>query len=66
MTNVSEFPNLTAELIRRGYSDSDVAAVLGGNILRVLQAVQDNSAQGVRPVESTMWMNVPGNCRSLE
>ncbi len=61
LTNVSEFPNLTAELIRRGYSDSDVIAILGGNILRVFQRVGDiaqqlqagtfNGAAGVVPAD---------------
>ena len=37
LEDVSEFPNLLAELLRRGYSDDDVRAIAGGNILRVMR-----------------------------
>jgi membrane dipeptidase len=40
LANVSELPNLTNELLRRGYSESDVSKILGGNMLRVMEAVQ--------------------------
>jgi membrane dipeptidase len=36
LDNVSTYPNLTAELLKRGYSDGDVKKILGENILRVL------------------------------
>jgi membrane dipeptidase len=36
LTDVSELPNLTAELLRRGYSESDIDKILGGNMLRVM------------------------------
>lgn len=38
LEDVSKFPHLTAELIRRGYSDGDLEKILGGNLLRVLRA----------------------------
>jgi len=34
ISTVSEFPNITAELTRRGYSDEDIPKILGGNMLR--------------------------------
>lgn len=37
IATVSEFPNLTAALLRRGYAEDEVALVLGGNHLRVLE-----------------------------
>jgi membrane dipeptidase len=40
LTDVSQLPNLTRELLRRGYSESDVDKILGGNMLRVMQANQ--------------------------
>ena len=38
LEDVSKLPNLTAELLRRGMSEADVTKVLGGNLLRVLEA----------------------------
>ena len=35
--DVSTYPELLAELMRRGWSDANVAALAGGNILRVLR-----------------------------
>jgi len=38
LQDVSTYPNLVAELLRRDYSDSDVRKILGGNALRVWRA----------------------------
>jgi membrane dipeptidase len=38
LSSVAELPNLTKELLRRGYSESDVHKILGGNMLRVMEA----------------------------
>ncbi|HEX3280264.1 MAG TPA: dipeptidase [Pyrinomonadaceae bacterium] len=40
LADVSQLPNLTRELLRRGYSESDVDKILGGNMLRVMEAVE--------------------------
>jgi membrane dipeptidase len=40
LSDVSQFPNLTAELLRRGYTAEDVTKILGGNILRVMEEVE--------------------------
>ena len=40
LQDVSEYPNLFGELLRRGYSDEDVRKVAGGNILRVMRAAE--------------------------
>lgn len=40
LADVSQLPNLTSELLRRGYSESDVDKILGGNMLRVMEAVE--------------------------
>ncbi|HEX8747985.1 MAG TPA: dipeptidase, partial [Pyrinomonadaceae bacterium] len=37
LTNVAELPNLTAELLGRGYSEEDISKILGGNMLRVME-----------------------------
>jgi len=41
MEDVSCFPRLTAELLRRGYGDDDVKKVLGGNVLRVMREADE-------------------------
>jgi len=38
--DVSGYPNITVELLRRGYSDDDVRKILGENALRVLGEVE--------------------------
>src|SRR5450759_2231841 len=40
LDNVSTYPRLTAELLRRGYSDADIKKILGQNILRVMRAAE--------------------------
>lgn len=37
LASVADLPNLTAELLKRGYTESDVEKILGGNILRVME-----------------------------
>lgn len=37
LTDVSMYPHLFAELIRRGWSDEDLGKLAGGNILRVMR-----------------------------
>ncbi|MDQ3388320.1 MAG: dipeptidase [Gemmatimonadota bacterium] len=41
MEDVSRFPWLTAELLRRGYSDVEVKQILGGNILRAMRRAEE-------------------------
>ena len=41
---MADLPNLTKELLRRGYSESDVSKILGGNMLRVMEAIGDKSS----------------------
>jgi len=38
--DATETPAVTAELIRRGYSEADIAKIWGGNVLRVMRAVE--------------------------
>src|SRR2546425_7651967 len=40
LKSVADLPNLTAELLRRGYSESDIDKILGGNMLRVMEEVE--------------------------
>lgn len=39
LEDVSKLPNLTHELLARGYSETDVKKILGGNFLRVFKQV---------------------------
>jgi len=45
LEDVSKYPQLFAELARRGWSDADMAKVAGGNLLRVLASVEQLAAQ---------------------
>lgn len=37
LKSVAELPSLTKELLRRGYSESDIDKILGGNMLRAME-----------------------------
>ncbi|HSQ34748.1 MAG TPA: dipeptidase [Candidatus Binatia bacterium] len=40
-SDVTQLKNITIELVRRGYSEKDIAAIWGGNAMRVMQKVID-------------------------
>jgi len=40
LKSVADLPNLTKELLRRGYSESDIDKILGGNMLRAMEEVE--------------------------
>ncbi|HBK92465.1 MAG TPA: peptidase M19, partial [Parvularcula sp.] len=46
--NAGETLNVTRELVRRGYSEADIAKIWGGNLLRVLDAVEKEAARLAR------------------
>jgi membrane dipeptidase len=45
LEDVSRYPHLTAELLRRGYTDAQVKKIISGNFLRVMRRVEQVSAQ---------------------
>ena len=45
LEDVSTYPALTAELLKRGYTDQDVKKILGLNILRVMRQAEKISAE---------------------
>jgi membrane dipeptidase len=45
LEDVSTFPALTAELLRRGYSDDEVKKILGLNVLRVMRQAEAVAAR---------------------
>ena len=42
LEDVSKMPNLTAALLKRGYTETDIQKIMGGNFLRVLKEVVGN------------------------
>jgi membrane dipeptidase len=40
LSTVADLPNLTVELMRRGYTEADIDKILGGNMLRVMEEVE--------------------------
>ena len=38
--DVSEFPNITAEMLKRGYTEDEIRKVWGGNFFRVFETVE--------------------------
>ncbi|KAK4689135.1 membrane dipeptidase, partial [Tremellales sp. Uapishka_1] len=42
LEDASKYPNLIAVLIRRGWTDEEVIGVMGGNLMRVMDAVDAN------------------------
>ena len=40
MEDASKLPKITDALLKRGYSEADIEKILGGNILRVMEAVE--------------------------
>ncbi|HTI39511.1 MAG TPA: dipeptidase [Vicinamibacterales bacterium] len=45
LSDVSMYPSLVAELLRRGYSDADVKKITGQNVLRVMREVEKVSTR---------------------
>jgi membrane dipeptidase len=57
LQDVSGFPYLLAELLRRGYSDDDIRKIAGGNILRVMRGAEEAAEQlqaTTQPSEATI------------
>ena len=45
LEDVSKYPDLTAELLKRGYTDQDIKKILGLNILRVMREAERVSTE---------------------
>src|SRR5215831_3060304 len=45
MEDISRLPNITYELMKRGYSDADIKKILGENFLRVMSEVERVAAE---------------------
>ena len=72
LEDVSKYPALTSELLRRGYSDEDVKKVLGQNVLRVMRdaervaaALQTGTSSFDRDDRGAGWETVNGGRRAV-
>ncbi len=56
LEGVDGYPRVLAELVRRGWSDNDLAKLAGGNILRVMRGVETTAAamKGTPPSTATV------------
>jgi membrane dipeptidase len=45
LEDASKLPRITSALLKKGYSEQDVLKILGGNILRVMEAVEKATRQ---------------------
>lgn len=57
LEDASTYPALIAELLRRGYSDDDVRAILGNNVLRVMREAESlaEQLQSKRPASDAQF-----------
>lgn len=44
LEDVSKYPYITQELLNRGYTEEQIRKILGGNLLRVMRAVEAKSS----------------------
>ena len=51
--DVGTYPVLTAELLKRGYTDEEIFAINGGNVLRVLEKIEAVAARLQRETKAS-------------
>ena len=56
LNSYDKFPALTKALLEKGYSAEDIKKIYGGNMLRVMRAVEKRAQelQGMAPLESSV------------
>jgi membrane dipeptidase len=61
LVDVGRFPHLVAELVRRGWSDANLAKLVGGNIVRVLAEAEEVAVrlQRERPASTARFEPEP-------
>ncbi|KAJ8417785.1 hypothetical protein AAFF_G00226280 [Aldrovandia affinis] len=67
LEDVSKYPDLVAELLRRGWNDSEVTAALGENLLRVFRDVEEvrDALSGEKPDDVPIpYEEVQNSCRT--
>lgn len=65
LEDVSTFPKLIAELLRRGYSDEDVSKVVGRNLLTAMERMEKVAAdkKTMQPFDDFILVNK--TCRPI-
>jgi membrane dipeptidase len=58
LEDVSTFPNLFAELLRRGYSEADLKKIAGQNMMRAMRAMEA-TAQRLRAARTPSLADIP-------
>jgi membrane dipeptidase len=61
LSDVSMYPNLFAELVRRGWSDADLEKLAGGNVLRALEKAEAvaKRLQATTPASTARYQPIP-------
>ena len=63
LEDVSTYPALFVELMKRGYTDDELQKIAGGNVLRVMREAENIAArlQQERPADDTLISDVDGS-----
>ncbi|XP_048477481.1 dipeptidase 1-like, partial [Rhincodon typus] len=64
LEDVSFYPDLVAELLKRNWTDKDVKAALGGNFLRVFEQVEQVKSNSSGADEPIPYDQVQNECRT--
>ncbi|XP_037672069.1 LOW QUALITY PROTEIN: dipeptidase 1 [Choloepus didactylus] len=65
LEDVSKYPDLVAELLRRKWTEEEVRGALADNLLRVFRAVEQVSSHMQIPEEKPIpWDQLEGSCRT--
>ncbi|KAM6223835.1 dipeptidase 1 [Rhynchocyon petersi] len=65
LEDVSKYPNLIAELLRRNWTDEEVKGALANNLLRVFERVEQVSRHTQKPEEQPISLDeLEGSCRT--
>ncbi|XP_004437067.1 PREDICTED: dipeptidase 1 [Ceratotherium simum simum] len=65
LEDVSKYPDLVAELLRRQWTEAEVRGVLAGNLLRVFEAVEQASDHTQTPEEEPISLDkLVASCRT--
>ncbi|XP_006860325.1 PREDICTED: dipeptidase 1 [Chrysochloris asiatica] len=65
LEDVSKYPDLVAELLRRKWTEAEVRGALADNLLRVFEAVEQVSHHAQKPEEEPIELDkLEGSCRT--